>query len=160
MLILIGEFILVTFINPTLPSSTQLLTQTVDPLFESQNPQSQNLQESIVSSQEAIVINSTNCVPDQIMITEPVSGQEISGEVTIKGTADIPNFGFYKYEYAISTGENWTTILAGRTPVNDGDLGIWDVTELAQGDYQLRLVVFDNINTEYPACTITIKIGD
>ena len=48
------------------------------------------------------------------MLTEPKDGDEVSGVVTLKGTADIPNFGFYKYEVAKPGDAVWLTISAGR----------------------------------------------
>ena len=37
-------------------------------------------------------------VPGQIEISMPKLGEEVSGIVPIVGTANIPNFGFYKFE--------------------------------------------------------------
>ena len=159
-LLLIGEFSLVTFLAPTVPSATQLLTQTINPLVTQQNSSVQNTSGTQVDNQSVFASLPENCIIGQVMILEPVSGQEIRGEVVIKGTADIPNFGFYKYEYTPMGKENWTTILAGRDPIIDGELGNWDTTELTSGDYRLRLVVFDNINSEYPACSITIQVNN
>jgi len=158
-LLIIGEFTLVTFLSPTLPASTLITTPTINPLlvpqgtilglgtasFETPKPASTQMQAS-------------GCIIGQINITEPKAGQEIQGDIKLVGTADIPNFGFYKYEYAPQGSENWSTILAGREAVIDGDLGHWDLTELTPGDYVLRLVVFDNINTELPICIIPVRV--
>jgi hypothetical protein len=37
-------------------------------------------------------------VPGEIILTSPEPGQEVSGTVTLVGTVDVDNFGFYKYE--------------------------------------------------------------
>ncbi|MFC2064728.1 hypothetical protein ACFLXB_06500 [Chloroflexota bacterium] len=158
-LLLIGEFSLVTFVAPSLPSSTQLLTQTINPLITPQFFPLQSTSGTQIVDQPIGSIPE-NCIIGQVLISEPVPDQEIRGEIVIKGTADIPNFGFYKYEYSPLGAENWTTILAGREPVIDGELGNWDTSELTSGDYQLRLVVFDNVNSEYPACSITIRVNN
>ena len=92
------------------------------------------------------------------MITDPKSGQEILGEITLIGTVDIPNFGFYKYEYASQGSDSWSTILAGNKEVIGGDLGNSDTTEVTAGDYQFRLVVSDNNGVELPACTIQLRV--
>jgi len=70
----------------------------------------------------------------------------------------VPNFGFYKYEYAAQGSETWSTILAGNKPVIAGILGTWDTTEITPGDYQLRLVVSDNTGVELPACIIHVRV--
>jgi hypothetical protein len=74
------------------------------------------------------------------------------------GTADIPNFGFYKYEVTPLGTETWATVSAGRDPVKNERLGDWDTTTLANGDYFLRLVVTDNIGTSLEPCVIAIRI--
>src|SRR4030042_1913347 len=67
-----------------------------------------------------------------------------SGEAEIRGTANIPNFGFYRYEYrALASGSAWRAIGAGDTPVVDGLLGVWDTRLVLPGDYAFRLVVAD-----------------
>jgi hypothetical protein len=159
-LLIIGEFTLVTFLSPTLPASTQLATPTINPLLVPQGTISfgQGTEPLMTLQPVSTQVLATGCIIGQINITEPKAGQEIQGDIKLIGTADIPNFGFYKYEYAPQGSENWSTILAGREPVVDGELGNWDLTELTPGDYVLRLVVFDNINTEMPMCLIPVRV--
>jgi hypothetical protein len=159
-LLIIGEFTLVTFLSPTLPASTQISTPTINPLIIPQG--------TIITGQGtapfetplavSTQLQASGCIIGQINITEPKAGQEIQGEVKLIGTADIPNFGFYKYEYAPQGSDTWSTILAGREAVINGELGYWDLTELTPGDYLLRLVVFDNVNTELPICIIPVRV--
>lgn len=156
-LLIIGEFTLVTFLSPTLPSSTLLTTPTFNPLLIP-NGTISITQGNETSQPVSTPLQASGCIIGQISITEPKPGQEIRGEVKVIGTADIPNFGFYKYEYSPQGSDNWSTILAGRKAVIDGELGNWDLTELTPGDYVLRLVVFDNINTELPICLIPVRV--
>ena len=100
----------------------------------------------------------TGCIPGQIDITSPKPGDQISGSVDLQGTANVPDFGFYKYEFAPVGSDNWATIVARTTVVQDGDLGNWDTSEIATGDYQLRLVVTDNQGNALPACVIPLRI--
>jgi hypothetical protein len=159
-LLIIGEFTLVTFLSPTLPALTLITTPTINPLLVPQETVISGLGTESIETPKAVPtqIQASGCIIGQINITEPKAGQEIRGEVTLVGTADIPNFGFYKYEYAAQWSDNWSTILAGRDPVINGKLGDWDLTELTPGDYFLRLVVFDNINTEMPICIIPVRV--
>ena len=101
---------------------------------------------------------SSGCVANRVNISAPEGGQELKGTVEIQGTADIQDFGFYKYEVAPLGSETWATISAGRERVAGGPLGQWDTTALSPGDYQLRLVVTDNQGRALPACVIQVKI--
>jgi len=159
-LLIIGEFTLVTFLSPTLPASSLITTPTINPLLVPQGTLNigQGTASFETSQPVSTQMQASGCIIGQINITEPKAGQEIRGEVKLIGTADIPNFGFYKYEYAPQGSETWSTILAGRKAVIDGELGNWDLTELTPGDYDLRLVVFDNINTEFPMCIIPVRV--
>ncbi|MFH2104410.1 MAG: hypothetical protein ABIJ39_13760 [Chloroflexota bacterium] len=100
----------------------------------------------------------SGCIPGQVMITSPEPGQRISGQITIRGTADIPNFGFYKYEVAPAGTALWSTIQAGREARQDGELGSWFTGELTPGDYLLRLVVTDNQGNALPPCVVPVQI--
>jgi len=159
-LILLGEFILVTFLAPVLPASSLVTTPTINPLLESKGTivPGNGITTSETPINSSTQIQPTGCIPGQIMITDPKSGQEILGEITLIGTVDIPNFGFYKYEYASQGSDSWSTILAGNKEVIGGDLGNWDTTEVTAGDYQFRLVVSDNNGVELPACTIQLRV--
>lgn len=103
-----------------------------------------------------------NCPDPNVQIVAPVVGQSFNSTLQVRGTADAPNFAFYKFTLnGPATGN--TTQTAGdvvRTPVRDGVLGAIDVSGLlAQpGAYVLGLVVVDNTGNELPHCTIPIII--
>jgi hypothetical protein len=100
----------------------------------------------------------SGCVPDQIMLTAPKPGEEIGGTVTLTGTVDVPNLGFYKYEFAQSGTDNWKTISAGAELVVDDELGKWDTTTIANGDYFLQLVILDNVGQTLEPCVIAVRV--
>ena len=77
----------------------------------------------------------------------------------LKGTVNVENIGFYKYEFALMGSDTWTTIAAGNTIIKNDLLGgAWDTSALVPGDYELRLVVNDNENNPLPACMIQVTI--
>jgi hypothetical protein len=164
-LVLVGvlgfaEFFLVVFLVPNIPALLQLATTTMNPLI---TPTS-TLPLQFIETRNAGTAGATptaqaaGCIPGQIAISSPKPGEEIQGSVTLKGTANIPNFGFYKYEFSSMGSDAWKTISANREAVQDGDLGNWDTSTIATGDYQLRLVVTDNQGNELPACVIPLRI--
>jgi len=91
-------------------------------------------------------------------ITSPKPGDEISGTVTLVGTVNLPNFGFYKYEVALRGTDIWSTISAQSDTKKNEELGILNTTVLTPGDYLLRVVVLDNSTQVIGTCIITIRI--
>ena len=157
----LGELFLASFVVPVLPSTEILATPTLDILNQTQ---------SIISSDPAVALTvltpvanfmsaaASGCIPDEIILTSPVPGQQVSGIVTLVGTVDVDNFGFYKYEVAPQGTEAWATISAGRKIIRNGDVGRWDTSTLTPGDYQLRLEVTDNQGQSYPPCIVSVRV--
>lgn len=84
-------------------------------------------------------------------ITEPASGEVISGVITVRGTAVHPDY--LRYELAFLQqdvpGAEWIVFAEGAEQVPDGVLAVWDTTVgraigspvFPDGRYQLRLRV-------------------
>jgi len=158
LLLFFGEFYISTFIVPSLPASESMVTPTLDLLAE---PAVTSSSDGTVSAQTPEVQSGmSGCDPEQIMLTAPKPGEEISGTITLTGTANIPNFGFYKYEFSQLSTSNWTTISAGAEVVIDGELGRWDTTSTANGDYFLQLVILDNVGQTLEPCVIAVRVNN
>jgi hypothetical protein len=79
--------------------------------------------------------------------------------VEVVGTANIPDFAFYKLEInGPSTEGNWQTLSAGSTPTVGGVLGSWDSSIYIPGNYNFRLVVYDASGNWPPPCVVPINI--
>ena len=154
------EFFVATFIAPSLPASDILATPTLNLLLTPAGTLSpeQATQAALSPLTQEVPSGMSGCVPDKIMITSPESGAEISGTVKITGTADVPNFAFYKYEVARLGSQEWATISAEREPKKAGELGEWNTASLTNGDYFLRLVITDNAGTMLEPCVIAVRI--
>jgi len=105
---------------------------------------------------------SASCPDPNVQIIAPIAGQAFSGAIQVRGTADAPNFAFYKFTLS-GPATNNDTQTAGdvvRAPVRDGVLGAIDTTNLvtSPGVYVLGLVVVDNTGNELPHCTVPIVI--
>lgn len=155
-----AEFFIATFVAPALPASDILATPTLDLLASpagtiSPEMATQNALSPVLSP---VPSGSSGCIPDQLIITAPEPGDEVRGTVELIGTADIPNFGFFKYEVTPLGTESWATVSAGREPVRNEKLGDLDTTTLANGDYFLRLVVTDNVGASLEPCVIAIRV--
>jgi hypothetical protein len=158
LLLFFAEFYVATFIVPSLPATDVMVTPTLDLLATPVGTAPANGVVPLETPQ--VQTGMSGCVPDEIMLTSPEPGDVINGTVTLSGTADISNFGFYKYEIAPVGTSNWTTISAGAKPVKNDELGKWDTTALANGDYFLQLVIIDNVGQTLEPCVISVRVAN
>ena len=158
----VTEFTVVTFVVPTLPGANPLPTATLDLLATptitlpppNQNPN--ETQEATPTPGE--IPAAEGCVAEQINLTSPLNGDRVSGSITISGSADIPNFGFFTLQIARPGDVIWLPILVGQQPVKNDILGTWDTSSLTPGEYMFRLVVTDNIGNELTPCAIQLMV--
>lgn len=160
------EFVLVSFVAPIFPSAMPAPTPTLNllasptttlpaPAEISQEPGA-----ATATPGEAVFADLTSgCIAGQIAISIPNNGDEISGIVAVIGTANIPNFGFYRFEFKRPDETVWSTIAAGNQPKQEDRLVDWDTTRLAPGDYQLGMVMVDNQGRSSPACIIQVRVA-
>ena len=157
--LLCAEAALVVFVIPGLPASFFIPTPTMDVLAQPVGTLSPDqMTQAVAAPQPAVSANMQGCVPNQIMISSPKPGEEVKGKIEVKGTVNIHNFGFYKYEVALRGSDTWATILAGTEVRINSPLGQWDTTALTPGDYQLRVVVTDNKGVALTPCIIPIRV--
>ena len=159
LLIGISNFVLVSVASVKFPGISRIATPTVD-LSITQIPDSERTTQTpeyFAQTQTAIAI--TGCIPEQLEWVQPKSGDEVSGTVELMGTVNIPNLGFYKYEYQLSGDDIWTPISAGNKPIIEEAFGgVWNTEQLDPGNYSLRLVVSDNQNDLLQPCVIEVKV--
>lgn len=154
-----AEFYIATFIAPSLPASDLSITPTLNLLVSPQvSPVVIDSTQSALTPVEPVPSGMSGCVADKIMLTSPKPGDEVSGITDLIGTANIPNFGFYKYEIAPVGTDNWATVAAAREPVKDDLLGKWNTLSLDNGDYFLRLVITDNVGNALEPCVIAVRV--
>ncbi len=90
-----------------------------------------------------------------LSITSPTEGSTLSGLVSVQGTATHSNFESYGVLYAtgstVTSETNWRLDLPiswnVRSMVVNGELGVWDTTQVPNGQYVLALVVYEVGNT-------------
>lgn len=165
-LMAVGEFLMVSFVSPTLPGVQVLPTPTLDilttptitlpALAGTTGPEA--LTPTPLTGPVATVPAGNGCVAGQVEITDPQPNQQIQGEVQLVGTVAIADFGFYKYEYKQTGSDTWSTIAAGNQVVSQGNLGVWNTSLLVPGDYVLRIVVTDNKGQSLPACEVPVRV--
>ncbi len=104
-----------------------------------------------------------------VQITSPTSGTQVTGVVTVTGTATGPGF----VEYMLLVG-NQTIAGPVSTPVESDVIATWDVTTVPDGIHTLRLrarntegvwfedrvaVVIDSVDIESPAREDVVGVG-
>jgi len=186
-----GEFLLVSFVSPGFPRVDAVPTPTLDilatptvtlspqetlPLPGTPAPAGTALAVGSVAGTAAVPARSivtgsaeaqgsNGCIPGKLEFLDPDKlGKELKGAVILKGTVDVPDFGFYKYEFTTPGSNNWVTIAAGEELVNatsakPNELGPWDTKTLTPGDYLLRLVVTDHQGNKLPECVIPVRVS-
>lgn len=162
------EFVLVSFVAPAIPGAMPLPTPTLNLLATatttlpasavdiSQTPGAPPVATGVPVFLEA---PTGGCLPGQISISTPQDGAEVSGIVSIVGTASIPNFGHYIFQFKRPDETLWATISAGNEPRQEGELIKWDTTRLAPGDYQLGLVLVDSQAQTMTPCVIKVRVA-
>ena len=162
LILLVGQFVMVTIVGPAIPRGDMRPTPTID-LLSTSTPTLSLLPSPLPTESSlqtpTVVAISVGCTPGKIEWTDPIEGGSISGIVTLKGTVNLEDFGFYKFEYSEAGKENWVPISSNNQLVINGELGgKWDTSELVSGDYQLRLMATNHDDEYYPACIIHIRV--
>ena len=89
--------------------------------------------------------------------------QHLTGTVMIVGTANIPEFQFYKVEYAMGHAPLDTDFHSigevHRQAVVDGVLATWYVGNMPAGQYTLRLTVVDNRGQFIRPCNVHVTVN-
>lgn len=159
------EFILVSFVVPSVPGANPLLTPTIDLLatptytLPVTTSQLDGTAASAIPSAPLATADASGCIPGQLTLSSPSNGGQISGKVVLTGTVDLPNFGFYKYEVARPGDAIWLTLQAGREVKHEASLGEWDTHTFPPGDYILRLVASDNQGNTLGICAIQVRVN-
>ncbi|GAB4492052.1 MAG: hypothetical protein Fur0016_25710 [Anaerolineales bacterium] len=157
-LIGLSQFCLVTFVSPYLPASALLATPTVS-LTQAAGAFLQADTPSVSqTAPPAPPPGSMGCIADQLMFTFPQPGDEVKGKITLRATVNFPDLGFFKYEYAPTGSDAWMTIAADNQNKTDSELNLWDTSLLTPGDYQIRLVVTNNLGEVLPPCIVPIRV--
>lgn len=158
----VAEFTVVTFVVPTIPGANPLPTTTLDLLATptiTLPPPTQDPKETPGATPTPGEVSAAEgCTPGQVNLTSPLNGDRISGSITVKGSANIPNFGFYTLQIAHPGDTIWLPIQVGQQPVKNEILGTWDTSSLTPGAYLLKLVVTDNVGNVLTPCAIQVTV--
>src|SRR5512137_1814165 len=98
--------------------------------------------------------------PQLIYISNPVDGSLAQGQVIIAGKTEVNGFSRSEVEfsYASNPVESWFLLSRSDQPVRDGQLALWDTSNLTDGDYSIRLRVFFSDGSWRDATVLGIQV--
>ena len=111
---------------------------------------------------ETPIVRPPSCPNPNVRIVSPGVNQVIQGNVQLRGTANIPNFQYYKIE--VGTGSSprdgaWTVVgTLHYSPVENGILETFNSAAYTPGTYTLRLVVVDSTGNFPEPCRVTVTV--
>jgi hypothetical protein len=147
-----ATFVISTFLVPRFPASPQATAIPTISLLEPEAIQGLTIEPQVSPS-------GAGCSNEGATISSPISGEEVRGLVEVRGTADIPNFAFYKIEIRPSEPSSvWQVITAGTDVLKEEMLGMWDTNLVENGVYLLQLVVTDTAGNAPLPCTVEIVV--
>ncbi len=105
----------------------------------------------------AVVVDSSGCQNPNVTLVKPTAGETLLGGYEVRGTANIPNFAFYKVEISgAATSGAWVTLVVGTVPQPGGVGGTGEPPPAQPGESAVRLVVTDPGGQPAPACVIVV----
>lgn len=115
-----------------------------------------------VLATETPVVRPASCPSPNVCVTSPGVNQVVRGNFSVLGTANLPNFQYYKVE--VGPGSNprdheWTVVgQLHKSPVIGGVLETFNSGAYSPGTYTLRLLVVDQTGNYPDPCRVTISV--
>jgi len=146
-------------LTPTSPPPTITATPTATRVLPT-SPVRPTATSLVAATAQAPQVRPAACPDPNRRITAPGMNQVVQGDVAVRGTADHPNFDYYKIE--VGSGANpgqWTVVgQLHRAPVSGGVLETFNASAYPPGVYTLRLVVVDTTGNFPEPCQVTITV--
>ena len=103
-------------------------------------------------------LGSAQCPHSGSCITSPSVNATLAGVVPIVGTADMPNFQYYKFEYR-PEGADWRFLVTFDRPMTSGTLMEWWTMTVSPGTYWLRMTVVDKASNYLPPAELRVHVA-
>ncbi|NJN83099.1 MAG: hypothetical protein HC802_12980 [Caldilineaceae bacterium] len=108
----------------------------------------------------APVVQAPSCPDPRSIIRAPGVNQNVSGAISVVGTASHNEFQYYKVEFApgANAAGGFVYLGGGNSQVFDSTLLGFDTNSLGNGAWTLRLIVVDQTGNFPPPCQVTINV--
>ena len=98
------------------------------------------------------------CPHPNVQVTQPGQNQAINAGIQVRGTANKEEFDRYEFKFqSRDFQDEWHWVETFRTPVENGDLGLWQTSHLPNGNYRFMLIVID-IRGNSQECILPVVI--
>jgi hypothetical protein len=85
-----------------------------------------------------------NCPHPNVQVRQPGQNQVINTGIQVLGTANKEEFDRYEFKFQSRDFEDeWHWVETFRTPVESGELGLWQTSHLPNGNYRFMLIAID-----------------
>lgn len=105
-----------------------------------------------------LAVQASACAAEGVAILRPGNNEQVSGTISMVGTATHPQFQFYKIEFAPAGSGNFSYLDGGNSPVVNGVLVNINSSALGNGAWTLRLTVVDQTGNFPAPCDVTIRV--
>ncbi len=144
------------------PSPTRTPRPTATPTGVAPTPLPGSVTSEAPTPTPPVSLSAASCPDPNVQLVAPAAGQTFSNTVQLRGTADAPNFAFYKFTLkgpATSNVEQTAGDVV-RMPAHDSVLGEINAAALVSqpGVYIVSLIVVDNTGNELPHCSVPIIV--
>ena len=150
--------LLASTLTPTPPPATITTTPTPTQTRPARPPRPTETPDLTIT--ETPVVSPASCPEPSVRITSPGTNQAVQGNMPIRGTANWPDFDYYKIE--VGQGPNpgqWTVVgQLHQTPVVGGVLETFNSDAYPAGRWTLRLVVVDKTGNYPEPCRVTVSV--
>ncbi len=106
--------------------------------------------------------NTASYAQQQPTISAPLPGTQLRGTVPIIGTSDVANFSRYEisFGYDPNPTNTWFLLTSESTARVNSELFLWDTTSINDGNYMVRLRVFDTANNSTEYLLTNVSVGN
>jgi hypothetical protein len=108
---------------------------------------------------EQFGVDISGCTNAQATILQPKPGETAKGKISVRITADIPNFAFFKIELGTPDEPDvWITLYNDNVIRKEAEAFLWDSSTVSPGVYHLRLTVFAADQTFPTPCIVPVQV--
>jgi hypothetical protein len=160
-------FVLITFVSPVITPELSIpdTDETISSIATQQSESggvvvSGTTTPALPTALPTVSLFEGGCIVEVIDISYPEAGETIRGAISVTGTANMVDFGYFKLDIAKSQQELWSTFQAGSSVVIDNVLDDnFDSSLFTPGEYVIQLVIVNAEGESQTPCRIPIIIA-
>jgi len=130
--------------RPASPGTPSEPTATVEPTATRRPRVTTVVLPTIVQETPTLPVTPANCPHPNVQVRQPGQNQVVDAGIQVLGTANKEEFDRYEFKFQSRDFEDeWHWVETFRTPVENGELGLWQTSHLPNGNYRFMLIAID-----------------